>query len=84
MKDGKWQLQDAKNKFSQVAEEAAVYGPQVVTRRGQDAVVILSIDEYRRLTRPRVSLVDFLRQSPLTDSNIKVTRDPASGREVKL
>lgn len=46
----KWQLQSAKNKFSEVAEEAAAYGPQIVTKRGRDAVVIMGIDEYRRLT----------------------------------
>ena len=39
-----WKLQDAKAKFSQVVENALKIGPQYVTRRGQEAVVILSGD----------------------------------------
>jgi prevent-host-death family protein len=80
----KWQLQEAKNKFSQVAEEAAVYGPQVVTKHGREAVVILGIDEYRRLTRRSASLVDFLQNSPLAGSELVVKRDGSTGREVEL
>lgn len=80
----KWQLQEAKNKFSQVAEEAAVYGPQVVTKRGSDAVVVLSMDEYRRLTQPPGSLVDFLLNSPLSGSGLELARDPSPGRDADL
>ena len=48
----KWQLQEAKNKLSQVAEEAVAYGPQVITKRGEDAVVVMSKADYDRLTEP--------------------------------
>ena len=80
----KWQLQSAKNKFSQVAEEAAAYGPQIVTKRGRDAVVIMGIDEYRRLTRPDRTLADFLLDSPLAGSELEILRDKSQGREVEL
>ncbi|MEW6754440.1 MAG: type II toxin-antitoxin system Phd/YefM family antitoxin [Candidatus Latescibacterota bacterium] len=78
----RWQLQDAKNRFSQVAEEAVVYGPQVITKRGQDAVVVMSYAEYERLARPRSSLVDFLLSSPLGGSGLEVEREGDPGRDV--
>ena len=46
-----WNLQDAKNKFSEVVNAAIAGTPQVVSRRGQPAVVILSTDAYDRLLR---------------------------------
>ena len=44
-----WQLQDAKNKFSEVVEKALQEGPQVVTRRGVKTVIILSVKDYQKL-----------------------------------
>lgn len=46
-----WTLQDAKNKFSAVVEAAQRGEPQHVTKRGVDAVVVLSAEEYERLSR---------------------------------
>jgi prevent-host-death family protein len=83
-KSRKWQLQEAKNKFSQVAEEAALYGPQRVTKRGKDALVILSVADYERLQRRKTDLVRFLKESPLRGSGIDAHRDRYGGREVKL
>lgn len=80
----KWQLQEAKNKFSRVAEDAVQYGPQVVTKRGKDAVVILSVADYERLRKPEGSLVDFLMKSPLRDSGIEISRDRDDNREIEL
>ena len=79
-----WQIQEAKNKFSQVAEEAALYGPQRVTKRGKDALVILSAADYERLQKPKTDLVRFLKQSPLRGSGIDAHRDRHGGRQVKL
>ena len=84
MPDRKWQLQEAKNKLSQVAAEAVEYGPQIITKRGQDAVVVVSKAEYDRLTRPGINLVDFLRGSPLAASELDLDRDHDPGREAAL
>ena len=46
-----WPLQDAKNKFSAVVDAALAGEPQWVTRRGQPAVVVVSVAEYERLCR---------------------------------
>ncbi|MBV9054522.1 MAG: type II toxin-antitoxin system Phd/YefM family antitoxin, partial [Hyphomicrobiales bacterium] len=53
-----WQLQDAKNRFSEVVQKARSEGPQIVTLRGKRAVVILSAVDYDRLTAGRRTLVD--------------------------
>ena len=83
-KKHKWPLQEAKNKFSQVAEEATLYGPQLVTKRGKDALVILSLTDYERLQKPETELVQFLKNSPLAGSGIDTTRSRDGGREVEL
>jgi prevent-host-death family protein len=44
-----WQVQDAKQRFSELVQRAIDEGPQVVTRRGKDAVVVVAADEYQRL-----------------------------------
>ena len=80
----RWQLQEAKNKLSQVAEQAVSDGPQVITKHGRDAVVVISRAEYDRLTRPRQSLSSFLASSPLAGSELEVERDPALGRPAAL
>lgn len=78
----RWQLQEAKNKLSRVAEEAAIYGPQVITKHGEDSVVVISKAEYDRLTRPSTSLIEFLSSSPLVGSGLVTRREADSGRRV--
>lgn len=46
-----WQLQDAKARFSEFLDAALKKGPQVVTRRGVEAAVLVPIEEWRRLQR---------------------------------
>jgi len=46
-----WQLQEAKARFSEFLDAALKKGPQVVTRRGVEAAVLVPIDEWHRLLR---------------------------------
>ena len=46
-----WQLQEAKARFSEFLNAALKKGPQVVTRRGVEAAVLVPIAEWRRLQR---------------------------------
>lgn len=55
-----WQLQEAKNRFSEVVDEALAHGPQTVTRHGREVAVIVSVEEYRRLKQPKGSLLKCL------------------------
>jgi len=47
-----WQIQDAKQRFSEMIRAVTNEGPQVITRHGEDVAVVVGIGEYRRLTRP--------------------------------
>ncbi|HRX02987.1 MAG: type II toxin-antitoxin system Phd/YefM family antitoxin [Anaerolineae bacterium] len=76
-----WQLQEAKNKFSQVVDEALAHGPQVVTRHGVETVVIISYDEFRKRRVSQQTLSQFFRESPLADSEINLERDKSMSRE---
>jgi len=46
-----WKVQDAKARFSELLDVTIKKGPQIVTRRGQDAAVLVPIEEWRRLQR---------------------------------
>jgi len=47
----KWQLQDAKAKFSKVVDDAVAKGPQIVTKRGVDTAVVVSMADWRESQR---------------------------------
>lgn len=79
-----WQLQEAKNKLSQVVQEARSHGPQTITLRGKDAAVLISAEEYRRLTEPKGSLVEFLRSSPWAETDLELERSEDTGRDIQL
>ncbi len=79
-----WQLQEAKNRFSELVEEALRNGPQVVTRRGVETVVIMSVKEYQKLSKPKKDLVDFFHESPLTAIDLDLERDKSLPREIKF
>ena len=77
-----WQLQEAKNKLSAVVEEAIHNGPQTISRHGKDAVVVLSIRDFKRLAVRKSGLVEFFRSSPLCGLDLERSKDP--GRQVEL
>lgn len=75
-----WQLAEAKNKLSEVVTRALSEGPQRISRRGQ-VVVVLSEDEFERLSGTQESFVDYLLSVPdLT--GLDLTRDESPMREV--
>jgi prevent-host-death family protein len=65
-----WQLQDAKNQFSKLVQCARVEGPQIVTLRGERAVVVLSARDYDALTANRPNIVDSLLSGPPWDDEL--------------
>ena len=76
-----WQLAEAKNKLSEVMNQALEQGPQRIRRRGE-TVVVVSEAEYDRLTGERPSLKDFLLSGPDL-SELDLSRDKARMREVE-
>lgn len=56
-----WQVQDAKARFSELLDAAIKKGPQVVTRRGVKAAVLVPIEEWERLQKvSRYGLKEWL------------------------
>lgn len=80
----KWQLQDAKNRLSELVRKARQEGPQVITLHGRDAAVVVSAHEYRRISRPKGNLVEFVRKSPLAGAKLDIGRSGDTGRPVRL
>ncbi len=81
--DSVWQIQDAKNKLSEVIQRAINQGPQVITRHGEKTVVVVSYAEYETLRKSQGKLSAFFRASPL--AGIDLTRDQSLPREgIKL
>lgn len=76
-----WQLQEAKNKFSRLVEKARSDGPQIVTKHGKESVVILAVEEYKKLKKKGPDLVTFFRTSPLSGETLDLTRDKGAGRD---
>jgi prevent-host-death family protein len=77
-----WPVQDAKNQFSQLLDLAATKGPQTVTRHGQPVAVVVSADEFKRLARPKETVLEFF--APLKGSGIRLERRKDLPRKLKL
>jgi prevent-host-death family protein len=59
-----WQVQEAKQRFSELIRRAREEGPQMVTYRGEEAAVVLSAKEYHELTARKPSFKEHLLASP--------------------
>jgi len=85
MKMAKWQLRQAKNRLSEVVRKAREEGPQTITLHGNDAGVVLHVQEYYKLSRkPQGRLVEFFRRLPLNGVTLNVSRFRDTGRSVDL
>jgi antitoxin Phd len=82
-----WQLQTAKARFSEVFRLALASGPQLITRGGREAVVVLPVAQFNALVarsqQPK-SLVEFFKRSPLAGLDLKLERDRDGGRDIEL
>jgi prevent-host-death family protein len=76
-----WQLREAKNRLSEVVEEAQRNGPQVINRRGKETAIVLSYADYRRLLLNQKTLSEFFRESPLADVPMDLARDRGAARD---
>jgi prevent-host-death family protein len=76
-----WQLQEAKNKLSRVINNAVNSGPQVITKHGEEVVIVLSYAEYKKLIASKGSLSAFFQDSPLLGVGLDIDRDKSPVRE---
>jgi antitoxin Phd len=76
-----WQLQEAKNKFSRVVDDAVNSGPQIITRHGVEVAIVLSYESYQKMVASRGKLSDFFRDSPLAGVDLDLGRDKSGARK---
>jgi len=63
----RWQVQDAKQRFSELIRTAHVEGPQIVTRHGEEIAVVIDIADYRHLRGETAEFKDYLQSGPDLD-----------------
>ena len=79
-----WQLQKAKNSFSELVNEALMHGPQIITRHGEETAVLMSMVDYKKKTQGRKSLMSILRRFP-KEIPLDLTRNKSNkSRDVDL
>lgn len=78
-----WQVQEAKQRFSEVVRSARSDGPQFVTKHGEEVAVVLDIREYRRLKGGVRDFKTFLQTGPQTD-DLDLGRSDERPRPVEL
>ena len=79
---GRWQLQEAKQRFSELIRSVEADGPQFVTRHGEEVAVVVSIAEYRHLRNEGKDFKAFLQSAP--DLDLEISRPVAPARLVSL
>ncbi|MCC2596144.1 type II toxin-antitoxin system Phd/YefM family antitoxin [Pusillimonas sp. MFBS29] len=77
-----WQMQEAKARMSELVKRAQTQ-PQDITLHGKSVAVVISRETFNRLSQAQDSLVDFMRRSPLYDTDdIALERDQSLPRDV--
>jgi prevent-host-death family protein len=80
-----WKLQDAKARFSELVRRAQTEGPQRVTVRGHDAVVVIAAGELERLLPPTADAAPFVTfMESLSVDGLDLTRDRDFGRDITI
>ncbi len=78
----RWQLQEAKQRFSELIRSVQADGPQFVTKHGEEVAVVVSIAEYRHLREGGRDFKEFLQSAP--DVDLDVSRSALPARRIEL
>ena len=76
-----WQVQEAKQRFSELVRRTLEEGPQVVTRHGEEVVVVVAAEEYRRSQQAQPDFKEFLMSGPSFD-DLELDRSTDPPREI--
>jgi prevent-host-death family protein len=79
-----WQVQEAKQRFSEVLRAAEAGEPQIVTKHGEEVAVVIDIAEYRRLRGESIDFMEYLRAEPLVAVDLEIERRGEPPRDVDL
>jgi prevent-host-death family protein len=76
-----WQVQEAKQRFSEVLRAVRDEGPQTITRHGKEIAVVVDIDEYRRLAGPKRDFKDLMLGPPYNDEFAEIMEEIVADRQ---
>jgi len=76
-------LQEAKQRFSELVRRTLEEGPQVVTRHGEEVVVVVPAEEFRRTSGEKLDFKEFLLSGPDL-SVLDLERPKEMPRDVEL
>ena len=77
-----WQVQEAKQRFSELLRAAASEGPQIVSRHGHEIAVVIEVSEFRRLRGDTADFKDYLRSGPEFD-DLELVRSDELPRDIE-
>lgn len=79
-----WRIEAAGARFGELVDEALRRGPQLVTRHGKPAVVVVAAEEWECCHRRRGALVEFFASSPLREGGLDIPRLTDPPRDIEL
>lgn len=79
-----WQLQEAKSQFSKLVNEVVLDGYHTITKNGEPIVVVISKQEFEKLSCKQQNIVDFFSNSPYQDVEIILERNKDLGRDIDI
>jgi len=79
-----WTHEEAKNSFDSLMEEALAQHAQIIELKNQQKVIVISLENYKKTLKPKNTLVDFFKKSPLYDLPLNLERDKDTGRTIEL
>jgi prevent-host-death family protein len=79
-----WAVAEAKARFSEVIDRALADGPQTITRKGKEAVVVVSAEEWQRKTVRKGNLAEFFAASPLRGTGLTIKRTKDGPRKLEV
>ena len=69
-----WTHEEAKNSFDSLMEVALAHHAQIIELKNQQKVIVISLEDYKKNLKPKNTLVDFFKKSPLYDLPLDLTR----------
>jgi prevent-host-death family protein len=80
----KWQMQQVKQRLSEVVHLSKTDGPQMITHRGLPFAWIISDEDYHKFAEPKENIVDFFQRSPHRDIELPIERRKDPSRDINL
>lgn len=79
-----WQLQEAKAQLSKVVRLCMAKKPQIISVHGKEEIIMMALDDYKKLVSKKPSFIEFMKKSPLKGVKLDLERDKSLPRDIDL